>query len=54
VTLADTADLRKRLALQHLEPGTEMTMIEKRMAPIELVERQAYCDLVRDMCRDLR
>jgi transposase-like protein len=49
VTLAVIADLRKRFGLRHLEPTTEMTMTEERMALIELVEKQADGDLVREM-----
>jgi hypothetical protein len=49
VTLAVIADLRKRFGLRDLEPRTEMTMTEERMALIELVEKQADGDLVREM-----
>jgi hypothetical protein len=49
VTLVVTADLRKRFGLQHLEPRTETTMTEERMALIELVEKQADGDLVREI-----
>jgi putative transposase len=49
VTLAVTADLRKRFGLRDLEPKTEMTMTDDRMALIELVEKQADGDLVREM-----
>jgi putative transposase len=49
VTLAVIADLRKRFGLRHLDPTTEMTMTEERMALIELVEKQADGDLVREM-----
>jgi len=49
VTLAATADLRKRFGLRDLKPETETTMTEERMALIELVEKQADGDLVREM-----
>ena len=49
MTLAVTADLRRRFGLRDLEPTTEMTMTEERMALIELVEKQADTDLVREM-----
>jgi transposase-like protein len=49
VTLAVIADLRKRFGLRDLEPTTEMTMTEERMALIALVEKQADGDLVREM-----
>jgi hypothetical protein len=49
VTLAVTADLRRRFGLRDLEPETERTMTEERMALIELVEKQADGDLVREM-----
>jgi hypothetical protein len=49
VTLAVIADLRRRFGLRDLEPTTEMTMTEERMALIELVEKQADGDLVREM-----
>jgi len=49
VTPAVTADLRKRFGLQHLELRTEMTMTDDRMALIELVEKEADGDLVREM-----
>ena len=49
MTLAVTADLRKRFGLQDLEPTKEMTMTEERMALIERVEKQADGDLVREM-----
>ena len=35
--------------LRDLEPTTEMTMTEERMALIELVEKKADGDLVREM-----
>ena len=49
MTLAVTADLRKRFGLRHLEPTTEMAMTDDRMALIELVEKQADGVLVREM-----
>jgi len=49
VTLAVIADLRRRFGLRDLEPETETTMTEERMALIELVEKQADGDLVREM-----
>jgi len=49
VTLAVTVDLRRRFGLQHLEPRTETTMTDERMALIELVKQQADGDLVREM-----
>jgi transposase-like protein len=49
VTLAIIADLRRRFGLRDLEPETEMTLTEERMALIELVEKQADSDLVREM-----
>jgi hypothetical protein len=49
VTLAVTADLRRRFGLRDLEPETEMTRTEERLALIELVEKQADGDLVREM-----
>jgi len=49
VTLAVIADLRIRFGLRDLEPETEMTMTDDRMALIELVEKQADGDLVREM-----
>jgi putative transposase len=49
VTLAVIADLRRRFGLQDLEPTMETTMTEERMALIELVEKQADGDLVREM-----
>jgi len=49
VTLAVIADLRKRFGLRHLEPTTEMTMTDDRMALLELVEQRADGDLVREM-----
>jgi hypothetical protein len=49
VTLAVTADLRRRFGLRDLEPTTETTMTEERMALLELVEKQADGDLVREM-----
>jgi transposase-like protein len=49
VTLAVIADLRRRFGLRDLEPITETTMTEERMALIELVEKQADGDLVREM-----
>jgi putative transposase len=45
VTLAVIADLRRRFGLRDLEPTTEMTMTDDRMALIELVEKQADGDL---------
>jgi hypothetical protein len=35
--------------LQHLEPETETTMTDERMALLELIEKQADSDFVRDM-----
>ena len=49
MTLAVTADLRRMFGLRDLEPTTEMTMTEERMALIELVEKKADGDLVREM-----
>jgi hypothetical protein len=49
VTLVVIADLRRRFGLRDLEPTTEMTMTDDRMALIELVEKQADGDLVREM-----
>jgi transposase-like protein len=49
VTLAVIADLRRRFGLRDLEPTTETTMTDERMALIELVEKQADGDLVREM-----
>jgi hypothetical protein len=49
VTLAVTADLRRRFGLRDLEPITETTMTDDRLALIELVENQADSDLVREM-----
>jgi hypothetical protein len=49
VTLAVIADLRRRFGLRDLEPTTETTMTEERMALIELVEKQADGDLAREM-----
>jgi hypothetical protein len=54
VTLAVIADLRRRFGLRDLEPTTEMTMTEERMALIELVEKQADGDLVREMLEPRR
>jgi len=51
--LAVIADLRKRFGLQHLEPTTEMTMTDDRMALIELVEKEADGDLVGEMAEAL-
>jgi transposase-like protein len=48
-TLAVIVDLRRRFGLRDLEPRTEMTMTDERMALIELVENQADRDLVREM-----
>lgn len=53
MALAVIADLRRRFGLRHLEPTTEMTMTEERMALIELVEKQADGDLVREMLPDV-
>jgi hypothetical protein len=41
VTLAAIAGLRRRFGLQDLEPRTETTMTDERMALIELVETEA-------------
>jgi putative transposase len=49
VTLAATVDLRSRFGLRDLEPGTETTMTDERMALLELIEKQADSDLVREM-----
>jgi putative transposase len=49
VTLAVIADLRKRFGLRDLKSETEMTMTDDRMALIELFEKQADGDLVREM-----
>jgi hypothetical protein len=49
VTLVVIADLRRRFGLRDLEPTTETTMTDERMALIELVEKQADGDLVREM-----
>jgi len=49
VTLAVIADLRKRFGLRHSKPKTETTMTDERMALLELVEKQADGDLVREM-----
>jgi putative transposase len=49
VTLVATVDLRRRFGLRNLEPNTETTMTDERMALIELIENQADTDLVRDM-----
>jgi hypothetical protein len=49
VTLLVTADFRRSFGLRDLEPTTEMTMIEERMGLLELVEKQADSDLVREM-----
>ena len=35
--------------MRDLKPETETTMTDDRMALIELVEKQADCDLVREM-----
>jgi hypothetical protein len=43
VTLAVIADLRRRFGLRDLEPRTEMTMTDERMALIELVEKAVFC-----------
>src|SRR6056297_2439985 len=40
VTLAATVDLQRRFGLRNLEPGTETTMTDDRMALIELVETE--------------
>jgi Transposase, Mutator family len=49
VTLVTTVDLRKRFGFRHFEPRTEMTMTDERMVLIELVEKRADGDLVREM-----
>ncbi len=49
VTLAVIVDLRRRFGLRDLKPETEMTMTDDRMALLELVEKQADSDLVREM-----
>jgi len=49
VALAVIADLRRRFGLRDLEPETETTMTEEGMALIELAEKQADGDLVREM-----
>ena len=49
VTLAGMPDLRRRFGLGDMNPTTERTMTEERMARIELVEKQADGDLLRDM-----
>lgn len=49
LTLAVIVDLWKKFGLRHPKPRTEMTMTNKRMALIELAEKQADSDLVRDM-----
>jgi transposase-like protein len=49
VTPAVTAGLRRRFGLQDLEPTTVTTMTDEGMALIELVEKQADGDLVREM-----
>ena len=35
--------------MRHLEPRTETTMTDERMALLELIEKQADSDLVREM-----
>lgn len=47
--LAATVGLRRRFGLRNLEPRTQTTMTDERMALIELVEQQAGGDFVRDM-----
>jgi hypothetical protein len=49
VTIAVIADLRRGFGLRSLEPETEMTMTDDRMALLELVEKHADGDLVREM-----
>jgi hypothetical protein len=49
VTLAATVDLRSRFGLRHLEPRAETTTTDERMALLELIEKQADSDLVREM-----
>ncbi len=48
-TLAVIADLRSGFGLRDLEPTTEMTMTDDRMAMIGLGEKQADGDLVCEM-----
>jgi putative transposase len=49
VALAATVDLRSRFGLRHLEPRAETTTTDERMALLELIEKQADSDLVREM-----
>jgi hypothetical protein len=49
VTLAAIAGLRRRFGLRDLEPEPETTMTDERMALLELVEKEADGDLVREM-----
>ena len=49
MTLAVTVDLRSRFGLRDLEPKSETTMTDERMALLELIEKRADSDLVREM-----
>jgi hypothetical protein len=49
VTLVVIAGLRRRFGLRELEHETETTMTDDRMALIEVIEKQADGDLVREM-----
>jgi putative transposase len=49
VPLAAIAGLRRRFGLRHLDPEPETTMTDERMALLELVEKEADSDLIREM-----
>jgi len=49
VPQAVTVDLRRRFGLRHPEAGTEMTMTDYAIALLDLIEKQADGDLLREM-----